>query len=255
MEPFSLTVLVVVAGGALLGSMASGLAGFAYAATTLGLYAHVLAPQIISPLIVASSLTVQLMVMPMLWRRLDWRNAMPFVIGGVAGVPFGIALLSILSPDAFRVLVGALLITYACGVLLARRAPRFGIEHKGADAGIGFLGGVLGGFAGLSGVLPTIWCSLRRWSKDRQRSVFQLFNIAMHIATLSGYAVQGRLTADIGLLLLITLPALALGGWLGFRLYNRIDDQAFARVLLVLLGISGLALIVPFVSEVSGVAL
>jgi len=247
-EPFSALILVVVAGGALLGSLASGLSGFAYAATTLGLYAHVLAPQVVSPLIVASSLMVQLMVMPMLWRRLDWRTAAPFVIGGVMGVPFGVALLSILSPDAFRLLAGCILVVYAVSVLLARRMPRIEIEHKAADAGVGFLGGVLGGFAGLSGVLPTIWCSLRRWPKDRQRSVFQLFNTAMHTVTLSGYAIQGRLTAEVGQLLLITLPALALGGWLGFRLYNRINDQAFARVLLIMLGISGLAMVMPFLA-------
>lgn len=252
MEPFSTFILLVVAGGALLGSLASGLAGFAFAATTLGLYGHVLAPQTVSPLIVSSSLIVQLMVMPMLWRRLDWQTARPFILGGVLGVPFGVALLSILSADAFRLLAGCILIIYAISVLLARRMPQIEIEHKGADVGVGFLGGVLGGLAGLSGVLPTIWCSLRRWPKDRQRSVFQLFNTSMHTITLSGYFIQGRLTMDVGLLVVLSVPALVLGGWLGFRLYNWIDDQAFARVLLVLLGISGVAMIVPFLTVAFG---
>jgi len=238
-------VLVVVAVGALVGATASGLAGFAFAATTLGLYAHVLPPGVVSPLVVSASLAVQLIVLPVIWRRLDWRAARPFLVGGVFGVPLGAALLSVLSPDTFRHVAGALLLLYAVSVLLAGRLPALAIDNRGADGAIGFAGGVLGGFAGLSGVLPTIWCSLRRWPKDRQRSVFQLFNTAMHIATLSAYAWQGRLTAEVGGLLLTALPAIGLGAWLGFSLYRRIDDRLFARILLVLLGVSGASLLAP----------
>jgi uncharacterized membrane protein YfcA len=238
-------VLLVVAAGALLGASASGLAGFAFAATTLGLYAHFLPHTAVSPLIVSASLTVQLIVMPMIWRRLDWRTALPFLAGGVCGVPFGAALLSVLSADTFRHLAGALLVLYAGTVLATGRLPALRVDSRMADAAVGFGGGVLGGFAGLSGILPTIWCSLQRWPKDRQRSVFQLFNTAMHVVTLTTYAVQGRLTAEVGGLFLAALPAVGLGAWLGFSLYRRIDDRAFARVLLVLLGISGIGLLAP----------
>lgn len=243
--PVDPLVLLVVVAGSLFGAIASGLAGFAFAAITLGLYAHVLPPGVISPLVVASSLAVQLIVLPMIWRRLDWRAALPFVIGGICGVPLGAALLSVLSADTFRHAAGALLVLYSVSVLAARRLPALRIESRLADAAVGLGGGVLGGFAGLSGILPTIWCSLRRWPKDRQRSVFQLFNSAMHMVTLTVYAAQGRLTAEVGWLLVAALPAIGLGAWLGFSLYRRIDDKAFARVLLVLLGMSGLALLAP----------
>lgn len=248
MLPADPLVLVVVPLGALLGGLASGLTGFAFAATTLGLYGHVLAPSVISPLMVGCSLIVQLVTLPMMWRRLDWRAALPFLLAGLAGVPLGVMLLTVLSPDAFRVLAGAVLILYAAGALLAGRMPAVTLDSRPADAAVGLLGGVLGGFAGLSGVLPTIWCSLRRWTKDRQRSVFQLFNTAMHVATLGLYGVQGRLTVEFGGLLLLALPGLALGGWLGFRLYRRIDDRLFARVLLALLGLSGITMVAPAVA-------
>src|SRR3546814_10294876 len=81
--PADLLVLLVVVGGALVGAVASGLAGFAFAACTLGLYAHFLPPGVVSPLVVAASLSVQLIVLPMIWRRLDWRAALPFLLGGI----------------------------------------------------------------------------------------------------------------------------------------------------------------------------
>ena len=48
-----------------------------------------------------------------------------------------------------------------------------------ADAGIGFLNGVLGGITGLAGILVTIWCGLRGWPKDVQRTVFQPVAVAI----------------------------------------------------------------------------
>ena len=238
-------LIAAVAGGALLGGLASGLAGFAFAATTLGIYSHMVPAELISPLIVGCSLAVQLQILPMMWRSLDWRAAVPFVLGGIVGVPAGVWLLSQMSPDTFRLFAGVVLIVYATTALISRRMPSVTVENRAMDSVIGWAGGVLGGFAGLSGVVPTIWCSLRRWPKDRQRSVFQLFNTAMHVATLTGYAVAGRLTLEVGQLILVALPAAWLGGWLGFRVYRRIDDRAFARVLLILLGFSGATMVAP----------
>ena len=43
-------------------------------------------------------------------------------------------------------------------------------------------------------------------------------------------------------LFLIGLPALALGTWLGFKLYGRLDDATFRKAVLVLLLISGVTL-------------
>jgi len=248
-DPF---VIIVVLFGAALGGCASGLAGFAFSATTLGIYAHVLAPSALSPVVVAASLTVQLMVMPALWHRLDWKTATPFLIGGLLGVPFGVALLEVLTPGTFRLIAGIVLVIYAVSVMTAKTLPAINIESRTADGGIGFCGGVLGGFAGLSGMVPTIWCSLRRWPKDRQRSVFQLFNTAMHIITLTGYGLTGRLTLEVGAILLLAVPALALGGWAGFKLYNRVDDKAFSRVLLGLLGLSGITLVAPHLLALLG---
>ena len=38
-------------------------------------------------------------------------------------------------------------------------------------------------------------------------------------------------------------PALVVGGWLGFRLFHRVSDDGFRRVILLLFLISGLSLI------------
>jgi hypothetical protein len=45
-------------------------------------------------------------------------------------------------------------------------------------------------------------------------------------------------------LFLIGLPALALGTWAGLKLFGKLDDAAFRRVVLVLLLLSGVSLLV-----------
>ena len=71
---------------------------------------------------------------------------------------------------------------------------------RAADGVVGFGGGVLGGAAGLSGPLPTIWCGLRGWNRSRQRAVYQPFNLAVLSWALIAYWAQGVLTAEVGYL-------------------------------------------------------
>jgi uncharacterized membrane protein YfcA len=114
-----------------------------------------------------------------------------------------------------------------------------------ADAGIGVLNGLFAGVTGLPGLIVTIWSQLRGWPKDVQRTVFQpvmLAAIVMNAVTLS---LAGAVTTETAKLYVLGLPALLAGLWSGFKLYGKLDDAAFRKVILVLLLVSGLALIVP----------
>ena len=53
----------------------------------------------------------------------------------------------------------------------------------------------------------------------------------------------GLLGADTLSLFMIGLPLLLVGTWVGLRLYTRLDEAGFRRVVLGLLLISGVALI------------
>ena len=49
---------------------------------------------------------------------------------------------------------------------------------ESADFVVGAFGGVMGGIGGFTGVLPSLWVTLRGWDKDLQRSVIQNFSLA-----------------------------------------------------------------------------
>jgi hypothetical protein len=112
-----------------------------------------------------------------------------------------------------------------------------------ADAGVGFLNGVLGGITGLAGILVTIWCGLRGWPKDRQRTIFQPVAVAIFAMSAAWLGIKGSVSADTIRLFLFGLPVLLAGTWLGVKLYGHLDETAFRRVVLVLLLVSGGVLI------------
>jgi hypothetical protein len=110
------------------------------------------------------------------------------------------------------------------------------------DATVGFLNGVLGGLTGLAGILVTIWCGLRGWPKDVQRTIFQ--PVAVAIFGMSGVwlGAKGAVTADTLKFFVIGLPFVFAGTWLGLRLFGKIDEAMFRKIVLSLLLASGLAL-------------
>ena len=111
-----------------------------------------------------------------------------------------------------------------------------------ADAGVGLLNGVLGGATGLAGIIVTIWCGLRGWPKDVQRTVFQPIGVSVFAMSAVALGASGAVNADTLRLFAIGLPILLAGTWLGLKLYGRVDDAGFRKIVLTLLLVSGVAL-------------
>src|SRR5947208_1272008 len=113
-----------------------------------------------------------------------------------------------------------------------------------AGALVAGLTGVLGGIAGLAGILVIIWCGLRGWSKDVQRAVFQPVAVAIFVMSALWIGARGAITPEVIKLFLVGLPALFAGTWLGLKLFGRLDEATFRKIVLVLLLTSGALLVV-----------
>lgn len=236
-RPDLIVVLSVFAG-----ALVAGLAGFAFSAIAAAVLSHWTAPIEFVPLLLACSITTQLFSIARLWRAMQWRRCAPFVAGGLAGIPLGTALLRDTDPHLFAACFGAFLVAYGSFMLLkpglvVRRGNRL------ADAACGVLGGVTGGAVAFPGAFPTVWCSLRALPKEVQRGVVQPFILAMQVATLVYFSRLGMFTPDTMARFVVCAPAVLLGTWIGIALFDRIDDAAFRRVVLVFLIVSGAGLL------------
>ena len=178
-----------------------------------------------------------------IWSGVRWTRLWPFLAAGIVGVPIGTLLLDHVRPQPLKIGVGLLLTFYSGWMAFVRRPPIVTGGGRLADAAVGFTGGVMGGMASLSGPAPLIWAQLRGFGKDEQRGVNQPFNMSVLFLALVSAGIAGFLDRTFFIWAAITLPATLIGARIGLMLYRRIDDAGFRRVVLVLLGLSGVTLI------------
>jgi uncharacterized protein len=229
---------------AFFGGLVSGVSGFAMGLVVSGVWLHIIRPDQNALLIVLCGLVTQGAGIWRVRHAIKWRAILPFIIGGAIGVPAGTALLRAMDPDTLRVTIGVLLVLF--GVYgLAR--PAFKPLEGGipAELGVGVANGLIGGLTGLGGIAVTIWCQLRGGPKDAQRAIFQPVLFSTFAMTAVSLAVAGAYTVEAMKLYALALPALVIGLGCGLKLYGKLDEAAFHRVILTLLLAAGISLVVP----------
>ncbi len=237
---------LLVAGAAVAGFV-QGLSGFAFGMVAMSFWVWGIEPRVAAVMAVFGSLTGQIVAVASSRRRFELGALAPFLLGGVVGVPLGIAVLPHLNPDLFKLVLGSVLVIWCPVMLFSSRLPRVRRGGRVADGVVGAAGGFMGGIGGFTGVVPTLWCTLRGMEKDAQRAIIQNFNLAALAFTMLGYVVSGSVTRDMWPLLPLVAVALLVPSLLGARVYVGLSEAAFRKVVLTLLSLSGLAMLVAAV--------
>ena len=250
---FHLWQLGVVALILCVSGVMSGLSGFGFSAVG-SLCLLFLPPKLAVPLLMALSTANQMMSlgqiredMPKSWAEAWPGGSAPYVFGGVVGVPLGVWLLHNLPAQKLMLVFGVILIVYSV-YSLARAASHKTRGVGGAVSGmaVGFIGGTIGGFTAFPGAAVVVWTGLRNLPKKVSRSIVQPYILVLQIVSLAtnAYAHPEVFGQRFWLLLAITLPVVLPGTFGGVVLYKRISDVNFKRISFVLLGLSGVGLLV-----------
>jgi uncharacterized membrane protein YfcA len=245
-------VFFIVALGAMVAGFVQGLSGFAFGMVAMSFWAWGVEPHMAAAMSVFGSLTGQLLAAFTVRRKFHLATVLPFLIGGVVGIPIGVSLLPKLDVTLFKLCLGCILVIFCPVMLFSTRIPP--IRHGGrvADAVVGAIGGILGGIGGFTGIAPTLWCTLRGFDKDKQRVVIQNFNLGALLVTMGVYIGTGMITRDMLPMFAIVAPAMLIPTLIGTRVYIGISDQTFRRIVLTLLTCSGLAMLAASVPKLLG---
>src|SRR4051812_47636749 len=206
----------------------ASIGGFAFSA----ICGAMLLPFTDSPLqsvqvILVCSIANQAMSLWSLRRAIDWRGLLPYLAGGVLGVPLGTLLLLQADAGLYPRLLGALLVAHAGWMMLGRSVvlPPMG---RLADGAVGLLGGVMGGLAGFPSAPVTVWCGLQGWDKARQRGIYQPFILPMQVLACGLLAVLAPGSAAApGAAALLFVPASVIGTACGLAVFRRMTDRQF----------------------------
>jgi uncharacterized membrane protein YfcA len=224
-------------------ALVAGLAGFAFGLVAAAIWLHILTPLQTATLIVVFGLLVQGYSVWKLRAALNWSRLWPFLLGAAIGVPIGVSILEWTNPTYLRKAIGAVLALYSIYGLARPTMKPIARGEAAADATVGFLNGVLGAMTGFAGILVTIWCGLRGWSKDEQRAIFQPVGVAIFAMSAVWLGGSGSISPDTVRLFLIGLPVLLAGTWVGLKLYGQLNEAGFRKIVLLLLLVSGVALL------------
>ena len=231
--------------GAVAGGVINGLAGTGTALFALGFYLAVLEP--ITAVAVVAFMSV-LSGLPGLWIvRAEIikqpKRLLRFVLPGLAGVPVGLWLLDFIDASTLRLVIAFLLITYGAYFSFRAALPAFSRRTPWVDATIGGIGGVLGGAASVSGAIPSMWLSIRPWTKSETRAVLQPYNVAILGTTVALLFLKGAYDASALSALLVTVPCGLIAAQIGIAVFRRLSDLMFRRLLIVLTLLMGIGIL------------
>lgn len=233
----SAELIVYLLAGAAAGGFVNGLAGFGTALLSLGIWLQVLPPwqavAIAAAMSVVNGFQGVWIVRHHLKGKVD--RLARFLLPAFIGVPLGAAALGVVSATALKLTIAGFMILYGVFFTLRRSLPQIHHPTPIIDALIGFFGGILGGVASLSGVLPTMWCAMRPWSKGEIRAVLQPFNVAILAVATILFAWHGYYTHDTLMLMLLAVPATLISGQIGIAVFHRLTDHQFRKLLVWLL--------------------
>ena len=239
LEFYALLVLGAVAGG-----LVNGLAGFGTALFALGFWLQVMPPLQAVSMVVVMSVASGLQGVWLVRKSIanQPQRLMRFLLPALPGIPLGVAALTVVPADVLKVTIAGFMILYGGFFAFRSALPRFDRRTPVMDSIVGFLGGLLGGAASLSGALPTMWCAMRPWQKAETRAVLQPYNVIVLGLAMAAFALKGAYTWEVTKLIVIALPATMIAAQVGITIFNRLNDNQFRRLVIVMMFVSGIVL-------------
>lgn len=229
--------------GAFFAGLVQGATGFGSGIVLNAFWLHILEPSAAISLNIVSCLFVSALPIYKLRKTLDFSKLKSFVFFGVIGIPTGLLILTMTDPSIFKTTVGLILVIFSIWKFKSKDILINFKSNPTLDKLIGFISGILGGFAALGGILPTIWVNLQRLPKNTQRGTYEPFIFITSIAAVISFYFAGFLTLDIFYNFLKAFPALMLGSWIGIKIYALINEALFRQVILGLIFLAGLVLL------------
>ena len=181
-------------------------------------------------------------------KDIPYRDAVPIVVAGVFGVPFGVAILKFADPTIIRIGIVVLILALAALSLkeFEGEIPFAGV--LGVAAGF-VVGATLTAFA-VGGPLIVLFLLARRLGRRSVRGAMALFLLVIAGIGVIAYASTGLYNAErLSLVAIVLIPSFV-GFALGGLLIQRMSERIFRYVVLGIIGLSSMAVLVPEVLKV-----
>ncbi len=228
-------------GAVVLGAyLVRGIAGFGSALIAVPLLALVFPLTVVVPVVVLLDYLCSATQGIKNRQSIQWRELLPLIPFAFIGVTAALLLFSTLDSAGLAQALGVFVLVYAVYQLLPLGQVS-GSRWLAAPTGV--LGGMVGTLFGTGGPFYVIYLTLRRLDKSAFRATFAANFLIDGAMRLGGYALAGFYHGEALQLLAMALPVAFVGLFLGGRIHTNLSQQAFLKIVSVLLLCSGSALL------------
>ena len=235
--PQLLLVAGVVVGAAILRAFT----GFGFGLAAVTVFALLMSPKEAVVMRVSLTLAVSLLTVKTYWGKTPLRPMAVMLVLACVGTVIGAALLTLISPRAFRLWIGIAVILACCALGYYRPGRQRPASVLGGIAGLA--AGLLNGAFAIPGPPVIIYTMATEPDPVRSRAFLLTFFLFMAAAGLATYAAAGFVSAASPLYFLLAFPAMWLGDKLGHGLFQRYGSAGYRRVALGLLLVLGVVIV------------
>ena len=246
MDTFSLADYALFAFAVTLGFAVRGGAGFGGGIVAVPMLALIAPLTTVVPFTSALNTIASVLYGSSNWRKVEWRELARIAPYAVVGAAIGIALLAHVDSRPLKRAFGVFIVAYAAYMLYSAgempEIPRRLLTRVAAVMSV--VGGAIGSlFGGAAGPVFVMYLNALKIEKDRFRATLTMLMIALGITRITGYAVVGMYNTTVLTLVVMGLPLMLLGGFLGDRIVRRFDQRRFNQAVGCIILASGFLLI------------
>ncbi len=218
-----------------------GLTGFGAALVSIPLLTLMISVKTAVPLVALNGIVLLVIMFISLREHVDFRLVAPLVAGSLPGLPVGIYILKYHDEAVIKLILAVVLISYSLYSLLGKEIR----ANLGAKSGYisGFISGVLGGAITASGPPVIIYAAIKGWDGAKFKATLTAFFLVLGIFIVTAHAIGGVTTAEALRYFIFCAPCIALGTIIGSRLYHKLNQTLFKKIVYILILIMGLMMI------------
>jgi uncharacterized membrane protein YfcA len=242
LESLSILHLSFAVGIITLAYLVRGIAGFGSGLIAIPLLALIVPLTIAVPLIVFLDYIASASHGVKHREAIQWKEIISLLPFAIVGVLTALFIFQSIDMEALKTGLG-------CFVLLFAVYSLFSFSGKTLISSLwsvpaGGIGGLIGTLYGTGGPFYVMYLKFRNIEKTQFRATFATIFLLDGAGRLAGYIYSGFFSLDVVLMMVVALPLMVIGMYVGGHIHTNMSQQTFQRAISMLLVFSGLALLI-----------
>ncbi|MHC1567161.1 MAG: sulfite exporter TauE/SafE family protein [Candidatus Syntropharchaeia archaeon] len=214
------------------------LTGFGSALIAVPLLSVIFSPKIVIPFLLVYECLISLLLIFSDRTSVEIKRMVPMIASGIAGIPLGTYILVSLDVSHLRIFIGITVVIFS--FLLLRRKIAFKKE-KLASIIAGTISGIFGGSTGINGPPIVIFLANQGWKKDFFRKGIIIYLTIVDLFLFTSFSFAGLITEKVLYFDLIFFPAIFLGFISGKKLFLKIEENSFEKIVIAVSILTGIS--------------